>query len=71
MAQTLILTQLQAAQKLITQGELNGFYQYISSMGYDYAALADGVITDSYPSGTTANDYLIQYAESQGGRPQI
>jgi hypothetical protein len=66
MAQTLTLTQLQAAQKLIANGDLNGFYQYMSSMGYNYAGLADGVITDAYPSGTTANDYLINYAESKG-----
>jgi hypothetical protein len=48
MAQTLTLTQLQAAQNLITKGDLNGFYQYMSSMGYNYAGLADHVITDYY-----------------------
>ncbi|MHB1701065.1 MAG: autotransporter outer membrane beta-barrel domain-containing protein [Acidobacteriaceae bacterium] len=66
MAQTLTLTQLQAAQKLIANGDLNGFYQYMHSMGYNYAGLAGDVVTDEYPTGTTADDYLIDYAKSQG-----
>lgn len=66
MAQTLTLTQLQAAQKLIANGDLNGFYQYMHLMGYNYAGLAGDVVTDEYPTGTTASDYLIDYAKSQG-----
>ncbi|OIQ91501.1 hypothetical protein GALL_265780 [mine drainage metagenome] len=66
MTQTLTLTQLQAAQKLIANGDLNGFYQYMHSMGYNYAGLAGDVVTDEYPTGTTADDYLIDYAKSQG-----
>lgn len=37
MAQTLTLNQLQAAQNLILKGDLNGFYQYMTTMVYNYA----------------------------------
>jgi hypothetical protein len=65
MATPMTVAELQQAQSMIASGDLSGFYAYMSDMGYNYAVLAEGLISGSL-TGTAAINYLVATAQSDG-----
>jgi hypothetical protein len=51
---------------MISQGNISGFYSYMYSQGYGYAALANGVVTCSGLAGNIAQNFMVGSAQAQG-----
>ena len=66
MPNALTVSQLLGAKKMITTGNLVGFYQYMANQGYKYATLAEGVVSASAPNGLAALGFMQASATAQG-----
>jgi hypothetical protein len=66
MAQALTYEHLEQLRGMMNSGNVGGFYNYMAGLGYNYATLADGLVSGTSFSGAAAVNYLLASAESQG-----
>jgi hypothetical protein len=66
MATPMTRAQLEQARAMINSGNVSGFYAYMANQGYNYALLANGLISGTSFSGAAAVNYLLASAQAQG-----
>uniref|UniRef100_UPI002AB607E5 calcium-binding protein n=1 Tax=Paraburkholderia heleia TaxID=634127 RepID=UPI002AB607E5 len=66
MATPMTTAQLEQARTMISSGDISGFYSYMASQGYNYAILAEGLVSGTSFSGAAAVNFLIASAAEQG-----